>query len=218
MDRRKAIAGLSSMLLLPKGANALQLCPANDLPPGTCSAMLDPGRFRGFAVPSLQRNSQWCWAACIEMVCRWYGISISQQSIVAQVYGGVQNMPADDGTLTKALNSNWTADDGSHFKISSFVFSPALHRSDVSNDRVIDDLTNDYPLINGSRSHATVVARVDYQRTPDGTPLVGRVHVIDPWPGAAGPPYFARFLAPDEMRPASLPGGSLRYLASIRIS
>lgn len=133
-----------------------------------------------------------------------------------RVYGGIVNMPADDRVLTEALNSNWTSDDGQRFHIRARVFSPQLGQAAVTNSTVVDDLSGEHPLINGSRGHATLVARVDYQQTQN-VPRIFRVHVIDPWPGAAPPPYYARFLAPDEMVPVQF-GGSLRYLASIRIS
>lgn len=151
------------------------------------------------------------------MVCRWYGINLSQKSIVERVYGGIVNMPADDRVLTEALNSTWTSDDGQRFDIRARVFSPQLGQGDVNNATVVDDLIGEHPLINGSRGHATLVARVDYQPTPWNVPRIFRVHVIDPWPGAAPPPYYARFLTHDEMVPVQF-GGSLRYLASIRVS
>ncbi|MGX5774868.1 papain-like cysteine protease family protein [Methylorubrum zatmanii] len=177
--------------------------------------MIDPARFGG--VPAPQAMSQWCWAACISMICRWYGYPMRQDRIVNDVYGGVVDMPAADGNLTSALNHTWTADDGRRFRISAETFSPALGTANVSNERVIDDLSNDRPLLNGSGTHATVVARVDYVQSAGQPPRVMRVHVIDPWPGAAPGPQMARFLDASEMTPIQH-GGSLRYLASITVS
>jgi hypothetical protein len=216
VSRREALkkAGWLAGLAATSPANALRLCPAPDLPPDFCSAMLDPYRFARTATPSLQRNSQWCWAACIEMVCRWHGVQLSQESIVNRIYGGMANMPANDQQLTSALNDVWEADDGSRIRISASVFSAAMNLAGVSNERVIADLSAGRPLINGSRTHATVVARVDY--LPRQRPDIRRVHVIDPWPGAASPPQYARFLEADEMT-AVQHGGSLRYLASVSL-
>lgn len=215
-SRRHFAVGMGT-ILASQTVNALQICPAPDLPAGTCSVMLDPARFAGLNTPAQQKNTQWCWAACIEMVCRWYGVRLSQQSIVARVYGGLVNMPADDRNLTAALNSKWTADDGTSFRIQASVFSPAMGQANVDNQRMIQDLANERPLIVGARTHATVLARVDYVEGPYGQPIVQRAHVIDPWPGAAPPPQFARSLQPDEMTPIQM-GGTLRYLASISVS
>jgi hypothetical protein len=198
-------------------ALALNECPARDLPSGYCSAMLDPRRFRSRAVAALQRRSQWCWAACIEMVCRWHGVELSQESIVGRIYGGLKNMPASDAGLTAALNNVWTSDSGQRFRISSRLFSPALGRSDVDNAVIIRDLAQERPLINGARGHTTLVARVDYRPEGPRGAKVADVHVIDPSPGAARPPQYARLLERDEMVPEQF-GGSLRYLASISIS
>lgn len=217
IDRRLFVGGaltaISAARISP--AIALQTCSPPGLPPGVCSAMIDPAKFQG--VPAPQEKTQWCWAACISMVCRWYGYPMKQDRIVNEIYGGTVNMPANDENLTKALNHTWTADDGRKFKISAETFSPALGTASISNERIIDDLSNDRPLINGSRTHATVVARVDYIKAAGQPPQVLRAHVIDPWPGAAPGPQMARFLEMDEMTAVQL-GGSLRYLASIKIS
>lgn len=209
--RRELIVGATAALVMPRHAVALEQCPAQGMPPGTCSVMLDPNRL----VPVLQRRSQWCWAACMEMICRWYGVPLSQESIVQRVYGDFVDWPGDDGVLTEWLNNDWVADDGTEFSMRARVFSPALGLGDVGNQLVVDDLRDERPLLNGSGTHATVVARVDYIDT--GTsPQVRQVHVIDPYPGAAYPPFHARILNPAEMTPV-MNGGSLRYLASVRV-
>lgn len=211
LNRRSAIVyTLVPTLSISNTASALEQCV-----PGGCSAMLDAQRFEAQQTAQLQRNSQWCWAACISMICGWHGFPISQEAIVDDVYGGLLNMPADDRVLTQSLNRDWKDGDGRPFRISARIFSPNLALNDVSNERVINDLKNDRPLLNGSRTHATVVARVDYSRAAS-SPQVHRVHVIDPYPGAAPLPYFARLLASDEMTGVHR-GGSLRYLASLRV-
>ena len=123
-------------------------------------------------------------------------------------------MPGDDNVLKNALNKYRYSDDGKKFKISADIFSPALGSASVSNQKVIEDLKNNKPLLNGSATHATVTVRVDY--APAGF-NVQRVHVVDPFPGAAPPPVYARFLTPSEMTPEAK-GGSLKFLASVTVS
>jgi len=221
ISRRSVLIGIAGTLPVVGGAtiaHGLENCPHNDMPPGTCSAMIDPARFLAEQTYQQQTLSQWCWAACISMICRWHRFPMSQARIVNEVYRGLVNMPADERVLTTSLNTVWRADDGRRFRISAREFSPALNRSDVENRDIIDDLKNDRPLLCGARSHATVVARFDYRpRGPGGHPVPLRVHVIDPYPGAASPPYFARFLQPDEMVRVTS-GGAFRYLASIRVA
>ena len=45
-----------------------------------------------------QHMNQWCWAACIEMVFRYYGLVVPQGVIVQQTWGGIVNLP---GSLTR---------------------------------------------------------------------------------------------------------------------
>ena len=42
-------------------------------------------KFNYFA--STQRNTEWCWAASIQMLFNYYGIDISQEQIVARSAG-----------------------------------------------------------------------------------------------------------------------------------
>lgn len=212
LSRRSLVVSSAAVLTagLPIHSYATDLCPAPGMPPGTCSAWVD-----GFSSQdALQKKSQWCWAACISMICRHYGYPTSQERIVTDVYGGIVNMPGDDNVLKNELNKYWYSDDGRKFKISADIFSPALGSAGVSNQRVVEDLKNNKPLLNGSATHATVTVRVDYD--PAGY-NVQRVHVIDPFPGVAPPPTHARFLNPSEMT-AEAKGGSLKFLASITVS
>lgn len=219
IDRRDVIAGLIAWPAInnPLTAFGLEQCPAGDFLPGTCSALIDPTKFQAQHVADTQKESQWCWAACISMVCRFHGYDLSQESIVKQMYGKIVDMPADDKLLTDAVNREWTSKDNRKFRIASHIFDPILGMADVQNDTIVDDLRNERPLICGSKGHATVVARVDYVHNPKGQPLVLRVHVIDPWPGATNNEQLARFLDDNEAKSMTM-GGGLRFLASIKIS
>lgn len=55
-------------------------------------------------VRSEQQQDMWCWAACVEMVIRFYGIAVEQRQIVRRVYGVPANQPADDRTISASLN------------------------------------------------------------------------------------------------------------------
>jgi Papain-like cysteine protease AvrRpt2 len=213
ISKRKFLTGMTALSLPMRSSyvEAFQGCPAPGMPPGTCSAWVD-----NFVSQQGQQNSQWCWAASISMICKHHGYNLSQASIVSDQYGGPVNMPGDDQVLQKELNKIWTDDDGKKFAISAKIFSAALGTADLGNVAVVNELKSGRPLLNGSKSHATVTVRVDYVDT-GADPAVQRVHVVDPWPGAAPLPQMARFLQPDEMK-AVQKGGSLRFLASVRIS
>ena len=215
-SRRTFLSGAVGIAAAASSAHAYQLCPAPGMMPKSCSAMIDLQRYTSQETFARQMNSEWCWAACVSMICKFHGFNLSQPRIVQQMHGGLINKPGDDKLLTEALNRSWDDDDGKLLRTSAIVFSPILDKFDVDNRRVLDDLKNDFPLLCGARKHATVVARADYYDGPDGRPLVFQVHVIDPYPGAAQPPFFARLLEHDETVPVTI-GGELRYLASVRV-
>jgi hypothetical protein len=219
ISRRSILGGLGSVAFTTAAAPAfgLEMCPNPGMSAGVCSALINPQRFQAQNTFDQQQESQWCWAASISMVCRFHGFHLSQKSIVTRIFSGTVNMSGDDRVLTAALNNVWQDDDGRHLRISADVFSPMMRQSNVNNQRVVDDLKNDRPLIVGTRTHSTVVARVDYRPRPGDIPQITRVHVVDPFPGAAAPPWYARLLEADEMVPV-LNGGSLRYLASIKVT
>jgi hypothetical protein len=216
LSRRAVLLGFAAMAAASQPAFGLQLCPAPGLLPKTCSVMIDLQRYYSQETFARQLQSEWCWAACVSMICRYHGFRLSQQRIVQQMHGELINKPGDDRLLTDALNRIWEDDDGKPLRTTSRVFSPILDKFNVDNRLVIEDLKNDFPLLCGARKHATVVARADYYDGPDGFPLVFQVHVIDPYPGAGQPPLYARILQHDETVPVTI-GGELRYLASIRV-
>jgi len=56
-----------------------------------------------------QEESMWCWAAAIQTVLHYYGVTISQQQIVARIYGTALNEPASDAAISASLNG-WAFD------------------------------------------------------------------------------------------------------------
>ena len=35
-----------------------------------------------------QRQANWCWAACVQMVLNYHGLHITQEQVVEKIYGG----------------------------------------------------------------------------------------------------------------------------------
>src|SRR5437879_2626146 len=60
-----------------------------------CTSEADFSRFsQSYAS---QRMSQWCWAASVSMLFRYFGHPLSQEKIVMAQYGRVVNLPAGNG-------------------------------------------------------------------------------------------------------------------------
>lgn len=135
---------------------------------------------------SEQRRTQWCWAAAIQMVMNYYGVAISQETIVRRSYGSdpFGNLPDWAGSLpiiTANLN-NWGIDDrGRRYMVTaSFGLgapAPAL---------LLNELSQGHPVIIGyatsfSGGHAVVCTAANYTNSIYG-PIINTIVVRDPWP------------------------------------
>ncbi len=152
-----------------------------------------------------QQASEWCWAACIQMVFTYWGHPIPQQEIVRQTWGVIANMPAQPEQIVKDLNREWKDSRGNRFASVSDCFT-------ANGVTAAQDLAGDMPLIIGSMgpestSHAMVLTAVSYKRAQDGQGQVTGAQVRDPWPGNGG----RRPLTPQEAL-------STMLLARIRVT
>ena len=137
-------------------------------------------------VASDQRNSQWCWAASIQMVLNYYGVSISQEQIVARTYGvdpagRLPNWGGNFQNITANLN-NWNIDNAGR----PYVVSARLGRGAPTPAVLLQELSNRRPVIvayaTGPNSgHAVVVTGASYTPTPGG-PIIHSLIVRDPMP------------------------------------
>lgn len=136
-----------------------------------------------------QNNSQWCWAASIQMVLNGYGVNINQEQIVARSYGSdpygnLPNWPGSYQIIHRNLN-NWGLDNyGYRYQVSA-VFGQGAPRP----DQLINELANGRPVIigyttGGSVGHAVVVTAASFVPTPNG-PMIQTIIVRDPFPTQA---------------------------------
>ena len=149
-------------------------------------------------VYATQQQTEWCWAACIEMVFTYWGHPISQVEIVRQTWGQIVNMPAQPGQIIADLNRPWVDRNGNPFRSQGDVFS-------ANGATAAEDLAVGMPLIIGSMGHAMVLTAVSYNRAPNSQGVVTGAIVRDPWPGRG-----RRMLSPQEAAAAML-------LARIRV-
>jgi ABC-type bacteriocin/lantibiotic exporter with double-glycine peptidase domain len=137
-----------------------------------CIAGIDSG----LANIDVQEKSQWCWAACLSMIFRFYGHPVSQARIVREAWGRTVNLPAEPWQVVEALNRTWVDDNGEEFEVSG----------DVENTTAItatEDLRANHPLIIGTCGHAVVLTAVTYVQDKSGNGEVTAAIVRDPWPG-----------------------------------
>lgn len=155
-----------------------------------------------------QHLSQWCWAACIETVFRYYGYIVPQAFIVERTLGAIVNLPADPSHIYSNLNGRWVDAYGQRFLVSSDVL---LDNGVLSANLVTtaQDLSQDMPLIIGTVigniGHAMVLTSLRWLTDVHGKSIVTDAVVRDPCPNAG-----RRILSVEEFY-------NTKFLARIRV-
>jgi hypothetical protein len=145
---------------------------------------IESSNFNYFA--SSQRSSNWCWAASLQMIFNYYGVSITQEQIVARSYGVDPNgnLPDWAGSfpvITANLN-NWNVDNNGR----QYVVAASLNWGAPTPTYLIQELYAQHPVLIGYQSspntgHAVVITACSYIQTAYG-PIIQSIVVRDPWP------------------------------------
>ncbi|SDR94153.1 Papain-like cysteine protease AvrRpt2 [Polaribacter sp. KT25b] len=134
-----------------------------------------------------QMQSNWCWAACIQMTLNYHGLYVSQVDVVRKIYGfSNSNRPANERQILNAL-SGWAADNRGRFS------SINAYGGYTSVQEIISGLSKKWPLIvglsnsNGGIGHAYVMTGIYYSNRYDNFGNVigiipDKVVLRDPWP------------------------------------
>lgn len=175
------------------------LCPLEPVHSGTYSpplmnwnsppmyrAQINRSRFEQWASPALhgrQRDSNWCWAAAVQMALNHRGFFVQQEQIVALIKGSLLNEGGSLEEMSRAFN-RWTLDLGDvRIVLGRAVFpTPEL---------IVQELNQDFPLVVGlinqlnnpsAGYHAYVLTGVNYIIDERGKILIFNVSLRDPWP------------------------------------
>ena len=133
-----------------------------------------------------QRNSQWCWAAAIQMVLNYYGVNILQEQIVARTYGTdpYGRLPDWAGRLDaiSASLNNWSIDNAGR----TYVVRSTLNWGAPSPAILLQELQQGHPVIvsylsSPTTAHAIVITGAQVVQSSVG-PIVQSLVVRDPWP------------------------------------
>lgn len=184
---KRAAWGLTIIMtitLVGQGQAEVRCIDLMNPPRRVCESGIPSNLIHITAINNPQFQPQWCWAACIAMVFRYYGHPVRQERIVAEAYGNLVNMPAQPWTMLTMLNRAWVDDNGKPFTCYSTPGSTNIVAA-------ADDLAANMPLIIGTMGHAMVLTRLEYaayyQQTPWGPQLgpagITSATVRDPWPG-----------------------------------
>ena len=154
------------------------------LGPNYFSAGVFSGEFEFFAAPQQQgrqRQQNWCWAATTQMVLNYHGLYVTQEEVVARIFGKLVDSPAKPEQILTAL-SGWAPDTRGRFS-QIYASTYLLQGSDI-----VRDLAYKWPLIVGLKQpsqigHAYVLTAVFYAVGPQNQPIFDKVVLRDPWPG-----------------------------------
>jgi Papain-like cysteine protease AvrRpt2 len=204
LDRRTLLLSAFAMASVP--AKAGQWCGSQ-----YCSAGIEPSSWS--QVYSTQKNSNWCWAASIQMLFASAGHDISQPEIVMAAYGQLVNLPAFSAQQIAALtNRPWTDASGDRFDsrlVAAYDYYAGVNA--ITNRDILASLQADNPLIYCNNHHAMLLVGADYAIIPNDIQVLG-FHLFDPWPGMG-----LRRANPAEFFPMHA-GGIMTYVGECQIS
>ena len=128
-----------------------------------------------------QKGSLWCWAACIEMVLRYHGMNVSQESMVQKIHGSLVDRAGQPMEILQALTGTGPNVRGGTSRAYAEGYAGLY-------PYFIQDLTDGYPLIVGLNfgtaiGHAVVLTAVAFSTDMYGQHYPTSVVVRDPWPG-----------------------------------
>jgi hypothetical protein len=133
-----------------------------------------------------QQETNWCWAACIQMILNYYGINLTQSQIVYRTFGtnnwgDLPNWAGSIENIHENLN-NWNIDNsGSPYNVHASFYQGAPNVN-----WLINELQSGHPVliayINGTSGHAVLITGCNYSMK-NGNYLIHTLTVRDPWPG-----------------------------------
>ncbi|MHC9541508.1 MAG: papain-like cysteine protease family protein [Vulcanimicrobiota bacterium] len=177
-----AVSVVITVMLLTGTVTAQDI---RQLSPGLYCAGIPSDEFVYKAAPESsgkQRMTNWCWAACIQMILNFHGVEATQEEIVTRMFGTTIDKPASAEVILAALSGWAVSAKGKPVIISA---SPMIFKG----SDIVADLAYHQPLVVGLTtpngiSHACVLTAVSYsvdQYTNE--PLFSSVVIRDPWPG-----------------------------------
>jgi hypothetical protein len=147
--------------------------------PGIWAAGIPSNEFEFFA--ARQRHSNWCWAACVQMVLNYRGVSVSQEQVVQRIFGGAMpDVPGQPDQILTALTGWAFTRNGQPVMLTSSPFA-------FDGSEIVRDLAERWPIVVGVKTsptsgHAYVLTAVTYQVDAWNRPIFLTAVLRDPWP------------------------------------
>lgn len=182
----KIFAALALALLVAGSAAAARAQPPSiaQVGPGVWAAGIPSNEFEYFAAPQTagrQRQQNWCWAACVQMVLNYRGVAVTQEQVVQRIFGGNIDAPGQPNQILGALTGWAFSWNGRRVMLTSSPFA-------FNGSEIVRDLAERWPIIVGVRTgpttgHAYVLTAVTYRVDQWNQPIFVSAILRDPWPG-----------------------------------
>lgn len=207
---RRQFLGLSGLALLGQAVKAQCV----QLRPGVfgCHTSLSVPQI--ILAATLQQCPEWCWAASLSAVFKFFNHPLDQKKIVLDNYHQLVCMPALSATQIAAdANRGWVDDFGQNFRSRiTAAYDAQAGVLAINNAIIVNEVLHGRPLLYCNRSHCMVICGV-YYRPSNWGPLIDRVDVMDPWPYS--PRLHPLNLA--ELRPVHQ-DGQMMFVASVNVT
>ena len=130
-----------------------------------------------------QRQANWCWAACVQMVLNYHGLFVTQEQVVQKIYGNLCDQPAGELQIMNAL-SGWAPN---HQGQISQIY---CQKGVTSINDITSNLAYKWPLIvglqnpHGGIGHVYALTAIYYSTDVYNNTIPHKVVLRDPWPAS----------------------------------
>ena len=148
--------------------------------------------FLAAVAPRAQENSNWCWAACLEMSFSCLSHRVDQQTIVKAAWGDIRNVPAAPSEIVGSVQREYVDAFGSRFRLRARLLDRTITIiTDLAAiGQTFEHVAAGKPAIVGTinpdgSGHATMLTSLTVRRSADrkSSPEFRAAGVYDPWPG-----------------------------------
>lgn len=127
-----------------------------------------------------QKQTNWCWAACNQMLLNSQGIAESQEKQVIKLFGQLVNQGAggDYERAKLALGGTYKDVNGKDVAVTPYISYLGTHNDDPA--VIISHLQKGIPLVMATKQHGRVCVGIDYDT--DGTSYqVTNLRLLNPF-------------------------------------
>lgn len=148
--------------------------------------------FLASVAPNAQENSNWCWAACLEMAFSCLSHRVTQQTIVKTAWGDIRNVPASEREIVRTAQREYVDTFGTRFRAKARLLDRTITMiTDMASlGQTFEHVGAGKPAIVGTwnadgSGHATMLTSLTVRRSADrkSSPEFRAAGVYDPWPG-----------------------------------